>query len=294
MSFQNPLPAGIRQVVPDYVSDGVQTAFGFPFPLYDPADIVVLVAPPGAIVGPGKTGFLYQEVLNVNYTVAITSNSSGPLSATVTLTAPQLTGAIIRLMSRRTPSRTTSVVNDGALMSKPFETELDVVEATMQELRRDVDGETTRATAAETAETTRATAAEAAETTRATAAEAAETARALLAESGLQASVVTESARARAAETALSGQIVVEKGRALGVEASLAGGISALATPPIATALGIANLLVLPTSLPPTPGAFWLNGNVLCVTPGGSSPLPTIEPSTSGLFWSNGGAVCIS
>ncbi len=50
----------------------------------------------------------------------------------------------------------------------------------------------------------------------------------------------------------------------------------------------------LPTTPPAAAGAFWNDGGVLCVTPGGPNPLPTTLPTTVGLWWNNGGVVCIS
>ena len=142
MSFANPLPPGIRQVVPDYVSDGVTLAWNFPFRLWASADLFVGVAPASAAANVFTEGFtqLYE---NVDYYLSITGTSG----AVVTLRAPQLKGTLIRLLGLRTPSRTTSVVNDGVLQSGPFESELDVLEATLQEVRRDVGGAYTALTA---------------------------------------------------------------------------------------------------------------------------------------------------
>ncbi|MFZ1963364.1 MAG: hypothetical protein WAU78_07835 [Roseiarcus sp.] len=137
MSFQNPLPPGIRQVVPDYVSDGVTLAWGFPFRLWAAADLSVFVS--------SNAGATWTELNNgADYTVAIV----GVTAATVNLAAAQPSGNLIRLISARTPSRTTSVVNDGVVQSAPMESELDCVEATMQELRRDVDAISAGAVAA--------------------------------------------------------------------------------------------------------------------------------------------------
>ena len=178
MSFSNPLPAGIRQVTPDYVSDGAALAYNFPFRLWAPQDLAVLVLPPGAT--------LWQPLAYATqYAVALLSG--GLAGATATLVAAQPAGTLVRLQGLRTPSRLTSVVNGGAVQSAPFESELDCIEATLQELRRDTGAEAARALAAEAAlanalavEVARAEAAEgllttglAAETTRAQSAEAA-------------------------------------------------------------------------------------------------------------------------
>lgn len=127
MSFQNPIPAGIRQVVPDYVSDGVTTAFGFPWRLFNVIDLLVEVLPPGATAWAGLS-------LGPNYTIAV----NGTNSATVNLVVAQPAGTLVRLQGLRVPERLTSVVNDGVVQSLPLETEFDALEATAQELRRDV------------------------------------------------------------------------------------------------------------------------------------------------------------
>jgi hypothetical protein len=163
MSFSNPLPAGIRQVVPDYVSNGAALTYDFPFRLWNVADLAVLVQAVGATI-------FSPLALGTGFTVTINSLTD----ATVTLAAAQPAGTLIRLMGLRTPSRLTSVVNDGSVQSGPLESELDVIEATLQEVRRDV----TAAQSAVGVETARAEAAEAvltasiaAETTRAETAE---------------------------------------------------------------------------------------------------------------------------
>lgn len=127
MSFANPLPAGIRQVVPDYVSDGLNVAWSFPFRLWGVADVAVFVS---TTAGASWT----RLALGTQYSVTL----NGVTSATVTLLAAQPAGALVRLMGLRTPQRTTSVVNDGVVQSAPLESELDVVEAVAQELRRDI------------------------------------------------------------------------------------------------------------------------------------------------------------
>jgi hypothetical protein len=130
MSFQNPLPAGIRQVVPDYVSDGATLIYNFPFRLWATADLAVLTQAVGAAVWT-------QLNLSTDYTVALLSN--GLSGANITLAVAQPAGTLIRLEGLRTPSRLTSVVNNGSVQSAPLESELDCVEATMQELRRDMN-----------------------------------------------------------------------------------------------------------------------------------------------------------
>jgi hypothetical protein len=128
MSFQNPLPPGVRQVVPDYVSDGVTLAWGFPFRLWAAADLAVYVS--------ANDGETWSQLANgTDFTVTIV----GVTAAIATLAVAQAAGNLIRLMGLRTPARTTSVVNDGIVQSVPLEGELDCVEATLQEVRRDVN-----------------------------------------------------------------------------------------------------------------------------------------------------------
>jgi len=137
MSFQNPLPAGIRQVVPDYVSDGATLTWSFPFRLWAGQDLAAFwSADAGATWHPLTYG--------TDYTVALV----GTTGASVTLAVAQTASNRIRLMSVRTPARLTSVVNDGVIQSAPIESELDCIEATMQELRRDINGPFATAAAA--------------------------------------------------------------------------------------------------------------------------------------------------
>lgn len=130
MSFQNPLPPGIRQVVPDYVSDGVTLAWGFPWRLFSAQDLAVFVSANG---GTTWTQLVYGGGAG-KFTVALV----GITAATVNLGSAQPSGNLIRLKGLRISERLTSVVNDGVVQSAPLEAELDADEATLQELQRDV------------------------------------------------------------------------------------------------------------------------------------------------------------
>ena len=124
MSLSNPLPRGTR-VSPTYVGDGSTTTFAVPFWFVDPLDLEITVTTNGAAV---------------NYTGGVSYTATGvgaPGGGTVTLTAAPAVGATVVITGLRIPNRTTSVVNAGSLVSAALETELDVTEATMQELRRD-------------------------------------------------------------------------------------------------------------------------------------------------------------
>lgn len=127
MSLAYPLPKGTRQVTPDYAANGVTTAFPVPFRFLDPTDIYVGVQAAGAVV-------FTQAVLGVDYTLTGTGVESG---GTATFAIAPADGGLVRVMGLRTPSRLTSVVNDGAIQSTPLEDELDAIEITLQELRRD-------------------------------------------------------------------------------------------------------------------------------------------------------------
>lgn len=129
MSYTNPLPKGIRQVVPDYVSDGTTVALPIPFIYYDPTDVYIGVQNPAL-------GVWQTLTLNVDYTLSPAKVETG---GTATLAVAQPVGFLLRVQGLRSPSRTTSVTNAGAVISGALETELDVVEATMAELRRDVN-----------------------------------------------------------------------------------------------------------------------------------------------------------
>lgn len=128
MSLTYPLPKGTRQS-PDMAANGVTTSFPFAFRLLDPTDLIVLVQPAGSPT------FGAPLVLGVDYTVAgVGLNGGGTVNFTI---APA--SGLVRLLGKRVPSRLTSVVNAGAVVSAALELELDATELTMQELRRDVD-----------------------------------------------------------------------------------------------------------------------------------------------------------
>lgn len=129
MSIAYPLPKGVRQVVPDYVTDGVAiVSFPVPFRFFDPTDVFVGLQPTGS------GGPFTQAVLNVAYEISGAGLEGGGM---VTFFAPPAAG-LCRVMGLRTPSRLTSVVNDGAIIALALENELDVQEMTLQELRRDI------------------------------------------------------------------------------------------------------------------------------------------------------------
>ncbi|MGJ0393047.1 MAG: hypothetical protein ACR650_09855 [Methylocystis sp.] len=128
MSLANPLPRGTR-VSPVYGADGVNAAFAVPFWFLDPLDLWVYVTPPGG--GP-------PTLMNngVGYSATGAGNPGG---GTVTLTAVPALGSHVQIFGHRVPNRLTSVVNGGAIVSQALENEFDAIEATMQELRRDID-----------------------------------------------------------------------------------------------------------------------------------------------------------
>lgn len=133
MSIAFPIPRGTRQVVPDYLSDGVSTSFPYPFYLVDPNDLYV------GYCLPGETVFT-RLTFNVDYTVSGVGVAGG---GDVLLDAAYPANTLIRVKGLRVPNRLTNVVNDGALQPVAFEQELDTIEFTMQEMRRDIDAVTT-------------------------------------------------------------------------------------------------------------------------------------------------------
>jgi len=129
MSSLTPIVRDTRQR--DIVAAVGQTVFNFPVFLIDPLDLAVLWRPDGATDFSTATG----------YTVALVS---GGLSATVAFTIPPRPTAgdpsiVVRLTGRRIGNRITDVTRGGALSSAMLERELDAVEITLQELRRDID-----------------------------------------------------------------------------------------------------------------------------------------------------------
>ncbi len=129
MSQTNPIPRTTRGPV-DLPATAGQTVFPFPFWLYDDEDVEVrrrLV---------GETEFSAPLALGVQYTVTNLDVTGG---ANVVMAAGQAAGTVIRLLGLRVPTRTTSVVQGGVVRSGPLERELDLLNTTQQELRRDID-----------------------------------------------------------------------------------------------------------------------------------------------------------
>lgn len=129
MSLQYPLPKGTRQT-PDMLGDGAMLAFPFLFRVLDATDLAVLVKPVGSAL------FGAPLVLGVDYTVQGVDVVAG---GTVTFASTPGNGAVVRILGLRIPSRLTSVVNAGVVRAAALERELDALELTQQELRRDVD-----------------------------------------------------------------------------------------------------------------------------------------------------------
>ena len=126
MSLTNPLPRATRTSAP-YLADGVNAIYAVPFWFLDPLDLVVQI----------NTAGVYTVLRGgVGYTANNLGNPGGGL---VTLSAVPTAGAIVTIFGRRTPSRMTSVFNGGQVVAAAIDMELDVIEATMQELRRDLD-----------------------------------------------------------------------------------------------------------------------------------------------------------
>lgn len=128
MSQQFPIPRTTRGPIVLIASAG-QTAFTFPFWVTDGRDIEVRVKIAGGLIFGAPLTFGSQ------YSVTNLNQNGG---ATVIL-PPQVAGNAVRLRGKRVPTRTTSVVQGGTVRSLQLEQELDLINTTQQELRRDAD-----------------------------------------------------------------------------------------------------------------------------------------------------------
>lgn len=127
MSLSNPLPRATR-MSPPYATDGVNATYAVPFWFIDALDLQIILTPAG--------GAPTVLINGVGYTATGAGNPGG---GTVTLDAIPAAGGTVQIVGHRVPSRTTSVVNSGVVVSAALEGALDAIEATLQELRRDSD-----------------------------------------------------------------------------------------------------------------------------------------------------------
>ncbi len=105
-----------------YVADGVQTAFTYPFPIFEPADIQVLDNNASA---------------NYGFTIEGAGASSG---GTIRYTAPPASGTRITILRRMAVERVTDFQSNGVLRANTLNDELDRQVAALQEVRDDLRG----------------------------------------------------------------------------------------------------------------------------------------------------------
>lgn len=108
-----------------YVADGAQTAFPFPFAIFQAADLQVLVNEA-------------QQVGGLSVTGAGSSNGG-----TATFAAPPPAGALVTLLRRLTVQRVTDFQADGIIRAKSLNDELDYQIAALQQLADEI-GHTVR------------------------------------------------------------------------------------------------------------------------------------------------------
>jgi hypothetical protein len=103
-----------------YAADGVQTAFTYPFPIFEPADLEVRV-----------DGLLSQA----GFAIAGAGRSEG---GTVTFTAPPASGVRITLRRNLVVARTSDFQENGILRSRTLNDELDYQVAALQEVKEEL------------------------------------------------------------------------------------------------------------------------------------------------------------
>ncbi|UPY36610.1 glycosyl hydrolase family 28-related protein [Sediminicoccus sp. KRV36] len=105
-----------------YVADGVQTAFTYPFPIFEPGDIEVL----------GN-----NAPANYGFTIEGAGQSGG---GTIRYAAPPPAGTRLTILRRLTVERVTDFQSNGVLRAMTLNDELDRQVAALQEVRDDVQG----------------------------------------------------------------------------------------------------------------------------------------------------------
>jgi hypothetical protein len=105
-----------------YVADGVQTAFTYPFPIFEPGDIEVL----------GN-----NAPANYGYTIEGAGQSAG---GTIRYAEPPAPGTRLTIMRRLAIERVTDFQSNGVLRATTLNDEMDRQVAALQEVRDDVQG----------------------------------------------------------------------------------------------------------------------------------------------------------
>ncbi len=103
-----------------YVADGVQTAFTYPFPIFEPADLEVRLG-----------GFLQQA----GFTISGAGRSEG---GTVGFAAPPAPGVLVTLRRNLVVARTSDFQENGILRSRTLNDELDYQVAALQEVKEEI------------------------------------------------------------------------------------------------------------------------------------------------------------
>ena len=103
-----------------YVADGVQSAFTYPFPIFEAADLEVR---------------LDARVLASGFTVAGAGQSQG---GSVTFTVAPASGAVVTLRRNLVVARTTDFQENGILRSRTLNDELDYQVAALQEVKEEL------------------------------------------------------------------------------------------------------------------------------------------------------------
>jgi hypothetical protein len=112
----------IGAIVPrvQYVADGVQTAFTYPFPIFEADDLEVRIN--GAVQAAG-------------FSVAGATNPTG---GAVSFSVPPAAGASVLLRRHLAIARTTAFQDNGVLRARTLNAELDYQVAVMQELADEI------------------------------------------------------------------------------------------------------------------------------------------------------------
>jgi Phage T7 tail fibre protein len=116
------IPIGAIAPHVQYVADGVQAAFTYPFPIFDPADLEVRVNGPVQAAGYDVGG------------------AADPNGGEVTFAVPPPAGASVMLRRHLAVARTTAFQDNGVLRARTLNAELDYQVAVMQELSDEIGG----------------------------------------------------------------------------------------------------------------------------------------------------------
>ncbi len=114
------IPVGAIAPRVQYVADGVQAAFTYPFPIFEPDNLEVRVS-----------GLLQTAGYNVG-------GAGNPTGGSVTFTLPPAPGASVLLRRHLSIERTTAFQDNGVLRARTLNAELEYQVAVMQELADEI------------------------------------------------------------------------------------------------------------------------------------------------------------